>query len=443
MIEGNGPKWLFDIDSLTQSMNYVPVTAGTISNDSAGTSEEISQDCIVMPIWKDTSYFDSPTKDVDNGEPKTADDAQKQVEDGPNNENAKQDKFADDSSTKDVNVVGQHVNIASPDVNIGSLKLNGNITNSYTVPTTLNTRIHKDRPIDNVIGDVKSSIQIRRMTKPTSEQGFLSLIGSLNVSTSSRIDIIYLNGKPTLGLWYSKDSPFELVAYTDSDYAGATQDRKSTTGGYLLTKGFDAGRFQYLVSIDKKRVIVTESSIRRNLYLDDAEGTDCLPTATIFEELAWRDGKDFSGRITPLFDTMMVQASEEIERSPNVGKEENKQNLQRLKRLKKLSRRVESSEDQESLVTTDSVEGSAASYKTMRNSLWLRHITDKQLSLKVSYYAATTKHYKTQGRGCSYRAKKDQIALVEQIARDYQSLVDAKLIEEPKASKDNKKKKQT
>ncbi|GJW04978.1 putative ribonuclease H-like domain-containing protein [Tanacetum coccineum] len=201
MIEGNGPKWLFDIDSLTQSMNYVPVTAGTISNDSAGTSEEISQDCIVMPIWKDTSYFDSPTKDVDNGEPKTADDAQKQVEDGPNNENAEQDKFEDDSSTKDVNAFGKHVNTASLDVNTGSLKLNvvgpsvntassneqdspkdmftmgvshtleathieffsdedepevdlGNITNSYTVPTTPNTRIHKDHLIDNVIGDV-------------------------------------------------------------------------------------------------------------------------------------------------------------------------------------------------------------------------------------------------------------------------------------------------
>ncbi|GJR68016.1 hypothetical protein Tco_0014081, partial [Tanacetum coccineum] len=43
------------------------------------------------------------------------------------------------------------------------------------------------------------------------------------------------------------DSPFELVAYTDSDYDGATQDRKSTTRD-LLTKGFDAGRFQYLIS---------------------------------------------------------------------------------------------------------------------------------------------------------------------------------------------------
>ncbi|GJS44803.1 putative ribonuclease H-like domain-containing protein [Tanacetum coccineum] len=155
-----------------------------------GTSDEISQDCIVMPIWKDTSYFDSPTKDVDNGEPKTADDAQKQVEDGQNNVNAKQDKFVDDSSTKDVNA-GQHVNTVSTDVNTVSPTLEvthiesfsdedepevdlGNITNSYTVPTTPNTRIHKDHPIDNVIGDVKSSVQTRRMTKPTSEQGFLS-----------------------------------------------------------------------------------------------------------------------------------------------------------------------------------------------------------------------------------------------------------------------------
>ncbi|GJY22208.1 putative ribonuclease H-like domain-containing protein [Tanacetum coccineum] len=85
MIEGNGRKWLFDIDSLTQSMNYVPVTAGTFSNEyagtqgefSAGTSEEIRQDCIVMLIWKDASYFDSPYKDVDNGEPKSAADDQK------------------------------------------------------------------------------------------------------------------------------------------------------------------------------------------------------------------------------------------------------------------------------------------------------------------------------------------------------------------------------
>nr|GFA76548.1 copia protein [Tanacetum cinerariifolium]GFA76562.1 copia protein [Tanacetum cinerariifolium] len=41
----------------------------------------------------------------------------------------------------------------------------------------------------------------------------------------------YLKGHPKPGLWFSKDSPFDLVAYSDSDYGGATQDRKSTTEG--------------------------------------------------------------------------------------------------------------------------------------------------------------------------------------------------------------------
>nr|GFA25879.1 hypothetical protein [Tanacetum cinerariifolium] len=41
----------------------------------------------------------------------------------------------------------------------------------------------------------------------------------------------YLKGQPKLGLWYPKDSPFDLVSYTDNDYARASLDRKSTTGG--------------------------------------------------------------------------------------------------------------------------------------------------------------------------------------------------------------------
>nr|GFB01030.1 hypothetical protein [Tanacetum cinerariifolium] len=52
----------------------------------------------------------------------------------------------------------------------------GNIPNSYRVPTTSHTRIHKDHPITNVIGEVKSSLQTRRMIKPTSEKGFLSAV---------------------------------------------------------------------------------------------------------------------------------------------------------------------------------------------------------------------------------------------------------------------------
>ncbi|GJY78396.1 putative ribonuclease H-like domain-containing protein [Tanacetum coccineum] len=43
--------------------------------------------------------------------------------------------------------------------------------------------------------------------------------------------IRYLKGQPKLGLWYPKDSPLILEAFSDSDYAGASLDRKSTTGG--------------------------------------------------------------------------------------------------------------------------------------------------------------------------------------------------------------------
>ncbi|GJW32201.1 putative ribonuclease H-like domain-containing protein [Tanacetum coccineum] len=61
IIAGDGPKWLFDIDVQTKSMNYVPVVAGTNSNDLVGIEEIIgachsrkqtgsSQDYILMPL---------------------------------------------------------------------------------------------------------------------------------------------------------------------------------------------------------------------------------------------------------------------------------------------------------------------------------------------------------------------------------------------------------
>ncbi|GJZ95097.1 putative ribonuclease H-like domain-containing protein [Tanacetum coccineum] len=86
---------------------------------------------------------------------------------------------------------------------------------------------------------------------------YRSMIGSLMYLTASRPDIMfavsacsrnqvtpttsnleavkkifkYLKGQPKLGLWYPRESPFVFEAYSDSDYAGANKDRKSTTGG--------------------------------------------------------------------------------------------------------------------------------------------------------------------------------------------------------------------
>ncbi|GJX76742.1 putative ribonuclease H-like domain-containing protein [Tanacetum coccineum] len=71
----------------------------------------------------------------------------------------------------------------------------------------------------------------------------------------------YLKGKPKLGLWYPRVSSFDLEAYSDSDYAGANLDRKSTTGGCQFL-----GR--RLISWQcKKQTIVATSTTEAAEYL--------------------------------------------------------------------------------------------------------------------------------------------------------------------------------
>ncbi|GJT71968.1 putative ribonuclease H-like domain-containing protein [Tanacetum coccineum] len=206
IIAGDGPKWLFDIDVLTKSTNYVPVVAGTNSNDFVGTKESIgvghsskdprsSQDYILMPLWKDGSLFDSYSKDASNDEPQPSNDAEKKDDEGGIN-----DQERTKNSAQDVNTVGPSINTASTNFNTGSLNINivsltvptaplestyadffsdeseldlSNIATTYPVPTTPNTRIHKDHSLDHVLGDVQSRVQTRRMIN---EQGFISVV---------------------------------------------------------------------------------------------------------------------------------------------------------------------------------------------------------------------------------------------------------------------------
>nr|GEU73970.1 hypothetical protein [Tanacetum cinerariifolium] len=184
-----------------------------------------------------------------------------------------------------------------------------------------------------------------------------SMIGSLMYLTSSRFDIMfavcacaryqvnlkvshlhakkkifrYLKGHPKLGLWYPKDSLFDLIAYTDSDYAGESLDRKSKIGccqylgcrliSWQRKKQTMVANFtkeaEYVAAsscygqvlwiqnqlldyrVDGKEIIITESSIKRDLQLADEDGVDCLPNSTNFKnlEFIWV-GKSFSARIT-------------------------------------------------------------------------------------------------------------------------------------------------
>ncbi|GKC46935.1 putative ribonuclease H-like domain-containing protein, partial [Tanacetum coccineum] len=134
---------------------------------------------------------------------------------------------------------------------------------------------------------------------------YRSMIGSLMYLTSSRPDITFTMSTK-LGLWYLKDSPFDLVAYTDSDYAGASLDRKSTTGccqflgcrliswqckkqTVVINSTTEAeyvaassccgqatvkvktvnGEVQLQALVDGKKIIVTKASVRRDLQLND------------------------------------------------------------------------------------------------------------------------------------------------------------------------------
>nr|GEU40461.1 retrovirus-related Pol polyprotein from transposon TNT 1-94 [Tanacetum cinerariifolium] len=115
---------------------------------------------------------------------------------------------------------------------------------------------------------------------------YLSMIGSLMYLTSSRLDIMfavcaclrfqvqpkvsymhvvkrifrYLNGYPTLGFWYPKDSPLKLIAYSDSDYA--------------------------------------ESLVRSDLLFDDEDGISCLTNDEIFKNLALMGYEPLSTKLT-------------------------------------------------------------------------------------------------------------------------------------------------
>ncbi|GJR37760.1 putative ribonuclease H-like domain-containing protein [Tanacetum coccineum] len=117
-----------------------------------------------------------------------------------------------------------------------------------------------------------------------------SMIGSLMYLTASRPDMFavcacarhqvtpkechlhtvkgifrYLKGHPKLGLWYPKESPFDLVAYSDSDYGGATQDRKSTTRGCQFL-----GR--RLISWQCKKQTIVATSTTEAEYVAAASG---------------------------------------------------------------------------------------------------------------------------------------------------------------------------
>nr|GEW56704.1 uncharacterized mitochondrial protein AtMg00810-like [Tanacetum cinerariifolium] len=247
-VVGSGPDWLFDIDAITRTMNYEPIVAGTQSNS-----------------------FADPKSSQDDGF-KTSNDDGKKVYKDPRQKSECNDQEQEDNvnSTNNVNAVGTNgVNAVGElpfDPDMPALEYVGTLTSQMRMKM-----MGRWESGGEVSGVGKSGNRELARNQVIDEDGeevdvymYRLMIGSLTYLTSSRPDIMfavcacaryqvnikvihiyglkrifrYLNSHPKLGLWYLKDSPFDLISYTDSDYAGARLDMKSTTRGcqYLRSR---------------------------------------------------------------------------------------------------------------------------------------------------------------------------------------------------------------
>ncbi|GJT71095.1 ribonuclease H-like domain-containing protein [Tanacetum coccineum] len=217
---------IFDIDALTNSMNYKPVVARNQSNVNVGTKacdnatkarvETVSgKYYILLPLWTQDPPLSSSSKDSPDARFKPLGEEEKKDAEDPQNEGGipstekpriNQEKDASVNNTNNINTVSPTVNSASiednavdenivygcaDDPNISDLEKIGrfsnaeddgaeaDMTNLYThipvspIPTK---RIHKDHPIEQIIGDLNLTPQTRRMTKNLEEHGLFSLV---------------------------------------------------------------------------------------------------------------------------------------------------------------------------------------------------------------------------------------------------------------------------
>nr|GEU60037.1 ribonuclease H-like domain-containing protein [Tanacetum cinerariifolium] len=288
-VAGSRPSWLFDIDTLTQSMNYQLVVVGHQPNSSAGIQENIDAEN-ESEVHVSPSSSDKPTKHDAKAKREAKGKSHVDFSTGVKDLSDDFEEFST-NSTKRVNAVSAPItavgpnstnstnsfNVAGPSDNAVSSKFEisekysfvnpfqypddldmpalediiysddvgaeadfSNLETSITVSPIPTTRVHKDHPVTQIIGfeDPDYPDKVYKVVKalyglheaPRAWYGTLANYLLENGFQRGKIDqTLFI--KKQKGLWYPKDSPFNLVAYADSYYAGASLDRKSTTGG--------------------------------------------------------------------------------------------------------------------------------------------------------------------------------------------------------------------
>ncbi|GKA49385.1 putative ribonuclease H-like domain-containing protein [Tanacetum coccineum] len=170
-VVSSGPDWLFDIDALTRTMNYEPIVAGTQSNGFAGTkaNENAGQarmetgsikDYILLPLWTVDPPFSQDLKNSqDDGSIPSSDDGKKV------DEYSRKDIDPNMHALEDYNIF----DLLSDDQDDGAEADMNNLDTTIQVSPNPTTRIHKNYPLDQVIRDLQSTTQTRRMSKNLEE----------------------------------------------------------------------------------------------------------------------------------------------------------------------------------------------------------------------------------------------------------------------------------
>nr|GEV73277.1 hypothetical protein [Tanacetum cinerariifolium] len=179
-VKGNGPDWLFDIDSLTISMNYVPVVTGFQTNGITGTKDNIvasqaekkkepEQEYILIPICTIDPLMSQGPKDskVDAGKKTTEVDESQVLDNGGQNDKV--------TRINDTGIFGNAYNDEAVEEEVDM----NNVVSSYTIPDDPITKFLKDHPKDQVIGSIETPVQTRQMTKMNEEHGLISSVQKL------------------------------------------------------------------------------------------------------------------------------------------------------------------------------------------------------------------------------------------------------------------------
>nr|GEW25830.1 hypothetical protein [Tanacetum cinerariifolium] len=145
-------------------MNYKPVVARNQSNGNAGTKACDDAGKAKMETVPGKDYILLP---FDHG--KKVDEVPRQDSKGID-----QEKLDEVNSTNNVNATG--TNRVNADENDGEEAYMNNLDTSIQVSLTPTTRISKDHPLDQLIGDVQSDIQTKNMSKNLEEHGFVTTI---------------------------------------------------------------------------------------------------------------------------------------------------------------------------------------------------------------------------------------------------------------------------